>query len=57
MSFQKPKSQQIKIPGITTSLNNGQSLVSTGNPSLDHILGGGIVIGSILLIGTFQPYP
>lgn len=49
-SFQKRRNL-INIPGTKPSLQNGQLLVSTGNLSLDHILGGGIPIGSILLIG------
>ncbi|GAB0090174.1 Putative elongator complex protein 4 [Sergentomyia squamirostris] len=38
------------IEGCRPSLHNGQLQVSTGNTSLDHILGGGLPLGSILLI-------
>lgn len=72
MSFQKKRTTN-SLPGTRKSLQNGQQLISTGNPALDHILGiiywtycfptcpihnfqiyyfvgGGISIGSILLI-------
>ncbi|KAM4720995.1 elongator complex protein 4 isoform 1-T1 [Rhinophrynus dorsalis] len=38
------------ISGTRPSLHNGQLLVSSGVPSLDHILGGGLAVGSLLLI-------
>lgn len=50
-SFRKITNQK-PISGTRTSLQNGQTITSSGNPSLDHILGGGIPIGSLLLIGT-----
>lgn len=49
MSFQK-RIRKVDIPGTRQSLHNGQTLVSTGNPSLDYILGGGQQLGTILLI-------
>ncbi|KAE8606801.1 hypothetical protein XENTR_v10010872 [Xenopus tropicalis] len=38
------------IPGTRPSVHNGQLLVSTGVPSLDHIIGGGLAVGTLLLI-------
>lgn len=36
------------IKGTRASLHSGQSILSSGNPSLDHIVGGGFPIGSII---------
>lgn len=49
MSFQK-RTRLPEIPGVRQSLYNGQPLTSTGNPSLDSILGGGIQVGTIMLV-------
>lgn len=50
-SFQKkPRGKVIQVPGARPSLYNNQLLVSTGIPSLDHLLGGGIAVGTVLLI-------
>uniref|UniRef100_A0A336KXH4 Elongator complex protein 4 n=1 Tax=Culicoides sonorensis TaxID=179676 RepID=A0A336KXH4_CULSO len=49
MSFQK-RTGQLAIPGTKPSMHNGQLLSSTGNPSMDFILGGGQQLGTILLI-------
>ncbi|CAB4401320.1 unnamed protein product [Rhizophagus irregularis] len=51
-SFKKRvQTSQTKLPqGTRLSPYNGQLLISTGVPSLDDILGGGIPIGSVLLI-------
>ncbi|KAM3919991.1 elongator complex protein 4 isoform 2-T2 [Leptodactylus fuscus] len=50
-----------KLPalrGTRPSVHNGQLLVSTGVPSLDHILGGGLAVGTLLLIeeDTYSTY-
>ncbi|XP_063294964.1 elongator complex protein 4 [Pelobates fuscus] len=46
------------IRGTRPSVHNGQLLLSTGVPSLDHILGGGIAVGTLLLIeeDTYNTY-
>ncbi|XP_078106670.1 elongator complex protein 4 isoform X3 [Sander vitreus] len=50
-SFQKKtKSKLISIPGTRPSVQNGQLLVSTGVTSLDYLLGGGLAVGTVLLI-------
>lgn len=37
-SFQKRRATPL-LSGAKQSLHNGQQLMSTGNPALDHILG------------------
>merc|ERR1711962_73738 len=45
-------------PGVKPSLHNNQLLVSTGCPSLDTLLGGGIAVGTLMLVeeDTHQSY-
>lgn len=38
----------LNIKGSRLSLHSGQPVVSSGNPSLDHVFGGGFPIGSII---------
>ncbi|KAM5138797.1 elongator complex protein 4 isoform 2-T2 [Mantella aurantiaca] len=50
-----------KLPalrGTRPSVHNGQLLISTGVPSLDHILGGGLAVGTLLVIeeDTYNTY-
>ncbi|XP_060797817.1 elongator complex protein 4 [Neoarius graeffei] len=50
-SFQKKsRSKLIQIPGTKPSVHTGQLIVSSGVPSLDCALGGGLALGSLLLI-------
>lgn len=50
-SFQKKvKSSEIVIPGCLPSLYTHHLLTSTGIPDLDDLLGGGLPVGSLLLI-------
>ncbi|KAM3626029.1 uncharacterized protein V6R79_021518 [Siganus canaliculatus] len=50
-SFQKKtRSKLISIPGTRPSVQNGQLLVSTGVTSLDYLLGGGLAVGTVLLV-------
>ncbi|PVD33614.1 hypothetical protein C0Q70_04872 [Pomacea canaliculata] len=50
-SFQKrTKTKLIEISGTRASLYNNQLLVSSGIPSLDAVLGGGVAVGTVLLI-------
>ncbi|KAI5625337.1 elongator complex protein 4 [Silurus asotus] len=51
-SFQKKtRSKLIQIPGTKPSVHTGQLIISSGIPSLDCALGGGLAVGSLLLIG------
>ncbi|XP_055028593.2 elongator complex protein 4 [Misgurnus anguillicaudatus] len=50
-SFQKKsRSKLISIPGTRPSVQNGQLIVSTGVTSLDYVIGGGLAVGSLLLV-------
>ena len=46
----KSRGKVIQVPGAKPSLYNNQLLVSTGIPSLDHLLGGGLAVGTVLLV-------
>uniref|UniRef100_A0A182W3P8 Elongator complex protein 4 n=1 Tax=Anopheles minimus TaxID=112268 RepID=A0A182W3P8_9DIPT len=41
----------LNINGTRLSVHTGQWVISVGNPSLDHVFGGGFPIGSIIGIG------
>ncbi|XP_004446935.1 elongator complex protein 4 [Dasypus novemcinctus] len=43
-------SRLVSIAGTRPSMRNGQLLVSTGLPALDQLLGGGLAVGTVLLI-------
>ncbi|KAK7481505.1 hypothetical protein BaRGS_00027267 [Batillaria attramentaria] len=50
-SFQKRVKAKVRqIPGTKPSLYNNQLLISTGIPSLDTVLGGGVAVGTLLLV-------
>ncbi|CAL4192877.1 unnamed protein product [Meganyctiphanes norvegica] len=50
-SFQKKgKAKVVSIPGTRPSIHNAQLLLSVGVPSLDYLLGGGIPVGSLIII-------
>ncbi|XP_058458267.1 elongator complex protein 4-like isoform X1 [Malaya genurostris] len=40
----------VPIKGTRVSLHSAQPIISSGNPSLDHIFGGGFPIGSVIAI-------
>nr|CAD7409755.1 unnamed protein product [Timema cristinae] len=59
ISFQKKvKSKVPSLPGSKLSIHNAQLLISSGVPSLDYIIGGGLAVGTITLIeeDTFGNY-
>jgi len=41
----------LSIPGTRTSLQNNQLLTPIGIPSIDSFIGGGLPVGSVILIG------
>ncbi|GAB1607936.1 elongator complex protein 4-like [Argonauta hians] len=45
-----PRTKVLEIPGTKQSLFNHQLLVSTGVPSFDNLLGGGVAVGSVVLV-------
>ncbi|XP_061195108.1 elongator complex protein 4-like [Saccostrea echinata] len=50
-SFQKKARVKLnQIPGTKPSLFNNQLLISSGVPSLDNIIGGGLAVGTVCLI-------
>uniref|UniRef100_A0A8D0B352 Elongator complex protein 4 n=1 Tax=Salvator merianae TaxID=96440 RepID=A0A8D0B352_SALMN len=38
------------VPGTRPSVRHGQLLLSSGLPSLDNVLGGGLAVGTLLLL-------
>ncbi|GLV31994.1 uncharacterized protein CBL_07753 [Carabus blaptoides fortunei] len=42
--------KRINIPGTKLSVNNTQLLISSGIPSFDDIIGGGLAVGTVTLI-------
>ncbi|XP_064602901.1 LOW QUALITY PROTEIN: elongator complex protein 4-like [Liolophura sinensis] len=50
-SFQrKTRAKVSQIAGVKPSLQNNQLLVSTGVPSFDLVIGGGIAVGSVVIV-------
>jgi len=52
LSLQGGRSQRPRVPGVFPASQFGEQVVSTGIPSLDGYIGGGILLGSIVLIST-----
>jgi hypothetical protein len=46
-----PPQSVLNIPGTRTSLQNNQLLTPIGIPSIDSFIGGGLPVGSVVLIG------
>ncbi|XP_044729919.1 putative elongator complex protein 4 [Chrysoperla carnea] len=44
------KSRVLSIPGTKPNVQNAQLLISTGIPSLDLLIGGGLAVGTVMLI-------
>ncbi|CAL1529602.1 unnamed protein product [Lymnaea stagnalis] len=58
-SFQKRAKIKIgQISGTRPSLYNNQLLISTGIPSFDNVIGGGLAVGTVLLVeeDTYSSY-
>ncbi|XP_037076527.1 elongator complex protein 4-like [Pollicipes pollicipes] len=49
-SFQKCGDHAPRVMGTKPSLHSGQTIISCGIPSLDHIMDGGIPLGSLVVI-------
>lgn len=51
-SFQKNRgeSKARRVPGAKISLHNTETVLSWGIPTIDHILGGGLPVGGLLLV-------
>ncbi|XP_051885337.1 elongator complex protein 4 [Pristis pectinata] len=50
-SFQRrARSKRAAVAGTRPSVHNGQLLLSTGVPSLDYVLGGGLAVGTLILV-------
>ncbi|XP_067257435.1 elongator complex protein 4 isoform X1 [Chanodichthys erythropterus] len=50
-SFQKKtRSKLVSIPGTRPSVQNGQLLLSSGVSSLDYVIGGGLAVGTLILV-------
>ena len=50
-STKKSTQTALNIPGTRTSLQNNQLLTPIGIPSIDSFIGGGLPVGSVILIG------
>ena len=49
-SFVKKRVKQGIVRGTHTSIHNGLLLTSTGVPTFDDVLGGGLPVGTVLMI-------
>lgn len=53
-SFERYAPSSASLPGTKMSPKGMQLLTSSGNPSIDHFIGGGFPLTSVVLLGKFN---